>query len=159
MKIVNYIIQGTSSSREKALENLQRQAIFLTNSVYAHRAMLPFKDEKPVSVEYAITMKQQIEKLWRNWEKNEYPIKVKLVEDRRIPEVYSDIKGFFIDTKTEEQPLGLYWLANLTDSIPSVELVKRKSPQEMGQQIHTLSLFVDVENTPFLEKYLDALNG
>lgn len=157
MKIVNYIIQGTANSKMKALENLQRQAIFLTNSVYAHRTMLPFKDEKPVSVEYAITMKQETEKLWRSWERDECPIQVKLIEDTRLPEVYTDIKNFYIDTKTEEQPLGLFWLANLKDSIPSAELVKRKSPQEMATQIHTLSLFVDIQNTPFLKQYLDKL--
>jgi hypothetical protein len=156
MKIYNYIIQGKGVEKAKALENLQRQAIFLTNSYHAHQAMLPFMDEKPVTVEYAISMKQETEKFWRNWEKNRCEIKVKLVDDQKLPEVYKEIKSFVPDTKTPEQPLGMYWLANLEDSIPSAELVKR-SPKEMSEAIHTLSLWVDVENTPFLAEYLDSL--
>ena len=154
MKIINYIIQAKETSKEVALQNLQRQAIFLTDSHYAHKAMSPFRDERPVTVEYAITMKQETEKLWSNWHKNECPIEVKLVSEPKIPNIYKELKSMWIDTKTEEQPLGMYWLVNMKDAVPSAGTSRIR---DKGDQIHTMSLFVDVENCPELEEYLNTL--
>lgn len=142
MTIVNYIIQSKSLTKSQALQNLQKQAIFLTQSYHAIQSMTPYKNEKAPSLEYVMTMKVELTKCWRDWHTNLCQMEVILVPEELMNQVYKSIKSFYVDTKTEAYCLGMYWL------------VKK---QKYTEKPRTISLWLDIDDNSEFQKYLKSL--
>lgn len=156
MKITNYIIQSSEVEKAKALEYLQRQAIFLKDSYYASMSLKPYRGGDQISVELAILMKQEMEKIFGNWNENQCPIQVKLVPRESMPKVYKEIKSMTPDCKSPELPLGLYWLVCFDDRVADSKMSKDLA-ENPSWTPHTMSLFVDTDYCKTLETYLKTL--